>query len=184
MAAIFDPPTLRLRRTGPGVKRHSVKTDMTPMVDLGFLLIAFFVMTTEMDRPKVMKLAMPKDNAVVNMKLADSNALTVIIDADGNLFYYHGKMIDAINNREIRKTGFLPATGLRKIIRDKQSLLELKKFTPEGKDGLMLIIKPTANSSYKDLIDVLDETTINGVTKYVVVKPDSRELEFIGAIDQ
>lgn len=50
------------RRTGISrPKKYNPKTDMTPMVDLGFLLISFFVMTTELSKPRIAPLNMPKE---------------------------------------------------------------------------------------------------------------------------
>ncbi|MBO9660900.1 MAG: biopolymer transporter ExbD, partial [Chitinophagaceae bacterium] len=84
MANIPEQQTNTSRsRSAARVKRHSAKTDMTPMVDLGFLLIAFFVMTTEMNKPAVTKLIMPKEtNDAPANTIRNSTALTLLIGGD------------------------------------------------------------------------------------------------------
>ena len=93
MAAISNPAPSQRRKAGvQGMIKHNLKIDMTPMVDLGFLLITFFVITTELAKPTAMDLFMPKDGKP--MPLGKSNALTVLLDQD-KLYYYHGEWNDA-----------------------------------------------------------------------------------------
>src|SRR5687768_12504833 len=80
-------PAGRSRRGVARMKKHSLKTDMTPMVDLGFLLIAFFIMTTELNKPVVTRLNMPHDGP--SIPLAMSNALTVLLGDNNTVYYYH-----------------------------------------------------------------------------------------------
>jgi biopolymer transport protein ExbD len=91
MDAIEQSPHRAERKAGvPKMKRQAVKTDMTPMVDLGFLLIAFFVMTTELNKPSVIDLAMPTDKSKQRSELGESYALTVLLGENKRVFYYHG----------------------------------------------------------------------------------------------
>src|SRR5689334_20929388 len=98
MAEINAPAT---GSNKPGVRRSkklSTRVDLTPMVDLGFLLITFFIFTTTMSSPKVMKLVMPDDTNtnVPPTNVGKSTALTVIpLDAN-RIFYYHGDLVDAL----------------------------------------------------------------------------------------
>jgi biopolymer transport protein ExbD len=62
---------------------------MTPMVDLGFLLITFFIITTQLSKPSVVKLNMPKESKY-STTVGESNALTFILDKDDRVYYYHG----------------------------------------------------------------------------------------------
>jgi biopolymer transport protein ExbD len=70
---------------GKKYSRPSLKIDMTPMVDLGFLLISFFIFTTSISTPAVTKLFMPADG--VPSKLGESNALTLLLGNNNTLFY-------------------------------------------------------------------------------------------------
>lgn len=153
------------------------------MVDLGFLLIAFFIMTTELNKPVVTRLNMPHDGPP--MPLGMSNALTVIMDADNAVYYYHGDWDEAVKNKAIIKTTLSVKDGLGKVIREKQQALDqLKAAKPdaEGRDGLMLLIKATAKANYSTVIDVLDEVTINHVGKYALVKAENEEINYVNGL--
>jgi biopolymer transport protein ExbD len=177
MATINEAPATSGHR--PGVrrmKRNNLRIDMTPMVDLGFLLIAFFVMTSEMTKPRVTKLNMPKEGG--DSKLAMSNALTVLLDGAGRVYYYHGDWEQAKAKGAIIKTSLSVKDGLGKVIREKQAGLDLSA-SKEGRDGLMLLIKASPEARYESIIDALDETLINDVKKYALVKPDAGELLYL-----
>ena len=149
---------------------------MTPMVDLGFLLITFFVLTTELAKPTAMDLYMPKDGP--DMPIGESSALTVLMD-NSKLYYYNGKWEEAIKNDGIIKTSFSGTADLRKVIEDKQKLLDITAAKKEGRNGLMLVIKPGYDALYKNVVDVLDEITISRVKKYVIVKLSDDERKWL-----
>jgi biopolymer transport protein ExbD len=167
-------------RKRPGVqrgKKHSLKTDMTPMVDLGFLLITFFVFTARLSEPTQMNLHMPKESTET-MPVGRSTALTILLDEDNAIFYYHGDWREAKDKDEIYKTSFSPKDGLRKLIIEKRQHLGITDKR-EGKDALMLMIKAGSEASYKNLVDALDEAVINGVKKYMILKPNSEETLYL-----
>ena len=157
------------------VKRHPA-IDMTPMVDLGFLLISFFVITTELTRPTVMDLYTPKDGPP--MHLAQSDALTILLDKNNAVYYYGGEWTEAVKSGSIQQTSYSGSDGLRKIIMEKHQELDLLR-KQEGRHGLMLLIKPASGSTYKNLVDVLDEVAISMVKKYAVVKISAAELSWL-----
>jgi hypothetical protein len=108
-------------RQRAGVRRQvklNCKIDMTPMVDLGFLLITFFVITTELSKPTVMKLNMPADGT--GTQLAESNALTIIPAGENKLYYYFGKWEEALGKGEIFTAGYAGENSIRKVITNKQ----------------------------------------------------------------
>ena len=90
---------------------------MTPMVDLGFLLIAFFVITTELSKPTVTDLYMPKDGNPT--PLGNSNALTVLLGKNNTVFFYHGDWEEATKKDQIYQTNFSYSKGLGDVIRKK-----------------------------------------------------------------
>ncbi|TDW99277.1 ExbD/TolR family protein [Dinghuibacter silviterrae] len=154
-------------KKGPGVKKgkkQSTRVDLTPMVDLGFLLITFFMFTTTLSSPTAMKLNMPDETAKPEEQneAAKSGAFTVILGKADQVYYYEG---------DDPKT--MQVTNL-KGIRDK--ILDKKSRTPA--DKLVVIIKPDQDATYKDAVDLLDEMTINEIGKYamVTVRPDEYSL--------
>jgi biopolymer transport protein ExbD len=150
---------------------------MTPMVDLGFLLITFFVMTIELSKPTVMDLKMPKDGPPID--LGNSNALTVLLDKSNKLFYYHGDWHNTMAKNEIYETSFSFSNGLGNIIREKQKWLDMNQANKEGRAGLMLLIKADDNANYESIVKALDEVAINQIKKYAIVKLSLAEKSFL-----
>ncbi|MET0466145.1 MAG: biopolymer transporter ExbD [Chitinophagaceae bacterium] len=180
MANIPEQTTNNPRsRSAARVRRHSAKTDMTPMVDLGFLLIAFFVMTTEMSKPAVTKLIMPKEtNDGPGSTVGQSSALTLLIGGE-KVHYYIGDWEEALKSGGIHETTFSVKTGIGSIIRERQAWLEQAKISEEGRDGLVFLIKPGREANYQQVIDAIDETQINGVKKYMIVSPSKAESDLL-----
>ena len=179
-----ENPSTRKRAGVQRMLKHNMKVDMTPMVDLGFLLITFFVITTELNKPTMMNLYMPKDGGDPT-PLKESMALTFLLGKNNTVYYYNGNWKDAITKNEIFETSYSGKDGLRKIITEKQQRLQANIVkNKEGKGGLMMLIKPSAASSYKNVVNMLDETAISSVKKYAVVKLSSEEIEFLKKKEQ
>ena len=101
--ASIDESAESPHKKGPGVKKAkklSTRVDMTPMVDLGFLLITFFIFTTPMSTPSTMDLFMPKDTdkEEEQNKAKASGALTILIGKDNHIFYYAGELDESASN--------------------------------------------------------------------------------------
>ena len=145
-------------KKGKRTTRRSTRVDLTPMVDLGFLLITFFVFTTSLHEKKVMDTVMPNDkDSSIMEPVCESCALTVIPGKNNIIFYYEG-----MDNRENYKTTSYAASGLRQLIMEKKKrVMDLMH-----NDKLVLIIKPTPGSNFKNLVDILDETKICQVKRY------------------
>jgi hypothetical protein len=152
---------------------------MTPMVDLGFLLITFFVFTTTMSTPKGTDLFMPKEDLTHPQQLHNSLALSLLLDDNNKVYYYNGDFKEAANANKIFETNYSTYGGIGKIIRQKQKDIDASGKFSDGKKGMMLLIKPTAGSVYKNVIDALDEAVINDVRKYAIVEPASEEIGYI-----
>jgi len=168
MAEINTPHVAGGKAGARRSKKLSTKVDLTPMVDLGFLLITFFIFTTTMSESKAMKLIMPDDSdPKKEMTLAKSNALTVIPLAGNKVFYYHGELNEALKENAWGVTGYSERDGLGKIVRIKQSALD--KVKPGNRKELMLLIKPSPEANYESVVHALDEATINDVKKYAIL---------------
>lgn len=165
----------------PGVaksKKLSTRVDLTPMVDLGFLLITFFIFTTNMSKPTAMKLIMPKGGD--SMSLGESAALTVCPIAGDKVFYYHGNLQEALINHQYGFTSYSISTGIGAVIREKQAAMDK---AGKKRIDLMLIIKPGDMSSYRNTVDLLDEVMINAITHYAIVdisKEDIAAVQQVG----
>jgi biopolymer transport protein ExbD len=161
-------------------KKQLLRIDMTPMVDLGFLLITFFVFTTTISTPTVVDLFMPKTDEVVDpIKLSRNLALTILLDENDKIYYYHGDFHESLTANEIFETDYSTYEGIGKIIRQKQKDIDVSGRFKEGRKGMMIVIKPTSASAYKNVIDALDEVTINDVRKYTIVEPADEEVNYI-----
>jgi hypothetical protein len=90
-------------------KRHTLKIDMTPMVDLGFLLITFFIFTSSISESKALKLTMPATGPPV--KISELKTLTVLLAKDDIIYYYFGKFVPG---RQLAHTSYHPGDGLGK----------------------------------------------------------------------
>ncbi len=148
-------------KKGPGVKKSkklSTRVDLTPMVDLGFLLITFFIFTTTMSQATAMRLFLPKDadKPEDQNKAKESGVITILLGKDNNVFYYEGSL--EVNASNFKSTNF---KEIRAVLMDK------KQRTPE-KD-LVVVIKPSDECTYKNVIDILDEMTINILKRYALV---------------
>lgn len=156
------------------IKKANLKIDMTPMVDLGFLLISFFIFTTEISKPAVTNLYFPKDGD--STKVPQSKSLTILLDSNDQIFYYNGDMNEAIKNNEILPTSYDETSGIGNVIRQRQDQLTKRKI---DKRELIVLIKPYINSSYKNVVDILDEMLINEVTRYMITDPENGEIMFL-----
>jgi len=162
---------------GKGARRTkilSTKVDLTPMVDLGFLLITFFILTKTLSEPKHMQLLLPAGD-IATTPSGESTVLTLIPLGNNNVFYYHGNPNDAIRNKLF---GIINPAGIRNIIMQKQVALEANpKYT---KKDLMLIIKPTEASIYRNIVVLLDEVLINDLKHYSLVDLSADEKKWLG----
>lgn len=162
------------RRTGvKRMQKHSLKIDMTPMVDLGFLLVSFFIFTSELTRPAVTDLYMPKQGKP--MPVGESTTMTILLGKNNAVYYYEGSW----DENKIHQTTFSVLSGIGTTIRAKQHDLDIHPVTAEGRAALMLIIKPGPESTYKNVIDALDEALINNVKKYAIIKCDEIETRYL-----
>ena len=147
-------------------KKMSTKIDMTPMVDLGFLLITFFMLTTTLAKPVTMQLNMPdKTDTKETSPVKLSETLTVCPDAN-KVYYYQGIPTEAGTVMQVTNYS---ETGIRKVIADLKAKVG-NNFT--------LVIKPTKGAKYRNMIDMLDECAITNNKRYALLEidPDTEAL--------
>ncbi len=175
-------------KKGPGVKKGkklSTRIDLTPMVDLGFLLITFFMFTTTLAKPKTMEINMPyKDENLKEEeknKLKASVAMTVLLSKNHRVYYYEGIGDNPDQAPDLKVTSFKAKDGIRDaIIRKKKMVAGLKASGQLGpKDDMTVLIKPDTTSTYSDLVNMLDEMSINDVKIYAIIDISDIEQGFI-----
>jgi len=153
-----------------GRKKMSTRIDLTPMVDLGFLLVTFFMLTTTFSKPQTMEINMPvkpKEEVIEEEQNAvkASKALTLIIDGDNKIFWYQG--LPGEENLPV-ETNF-SADGIRKVLVEKNMTIA----------EMVVLIKPTDEANYKNVVDILDEMNISNIKRYALVDITPLDLELI-----
>ncbi len=164
-------------------KKMSTRVDLTPMVDLGFLLITFFMLTTTLAKPQIMALVMPEKRVDDPPPVKESKVLTLMLGAKDKVYWYEG-----ISDAKLDSTDY-SAEGMRKVILNKMDgvkaqwgLEDYEDFkTKEPRKGsfTIVIIKPTKEARYKNLVDALDEMKISNVRYYVILDMSTQEEAFI-----
>ncbi len=177
-------------------KKNSTHIDMTPMVDLAFLLLTFFILTATLGKPKTMEINMPIKKDVQDSNKVN-NAITVLLSGDNKIFWYFG---------ELKATTVLTPTdyskdGIRKLLLDynKNAVTKINQLRTEAektkmadstlkrmevdikgeKASLMVLVKTDDKAKYKNVIDVLDELNITLVGKYALVDIAKQEYDLI-----
>ncbi|HMU77938.1 MAG TPA: biopolymer transporter ExbD [Bacteroidia bacterium] len=176
-------------------KKASTHIDMTPMVDLAFLLLTFFMLTTTFSKPKTVEINMPlKDGEPTKV----NNAITVLLSDKDRVFWYFGEFKPG--ETQLNQTDFSD-NGIRKILLDKNAAAhaEVKRLEDElakrqiadstfkrlaveaksQKSALMVLIKTDDKAKYRNVIDILDELSIASVGKYAVVDMMKDEYDLI-----
>ncbi|MFM7015622.1 MAG: ExbD/TolR family protein [Bacteroidota bacterium] len=179
-------------------KKQSTHIDMTPMVDLAFLLLTFFMLTTTFGKPKTMEINMPvKPPPGQEIKNEVNNAITILLSGDNKIYWYYGELKP---ETKLTLTDF-SASGVRKLFLDynKQAVDEIKTLKENAlktkmnedtlksrvvdikgkKYALMVLVKTDDKAKYKNVIDIIDELNICLIGKYALVDLDAREYELI-----
>jgi biopolymer transport protein ExbD len=159
---------------GKRSKKLSTRVDLTPMVDLAFLLITFFMLTTSMSKPVAMDLAMPKKDKENKQDVKESKVLNIICDKDDVIWYYEGLKVAGL-----KKTDY-SSGGLRKIILKKhQKVTSIHGKDKEGDVQTIVLVKLTDEANYKNMVDVLDEIDITETKIYAIQDISDIEKEAI-----
>ncbi|HNX42815.1 MAG TPA: biopolymer transporter ExbD [Bacteroidales bacterium] len=182
-------------------KKMNPRVDLTPMVDLGFLLITFFMLATSLIKPQTMEITMPSDKKVdeEDKTVAKaSQAISLILAKDNVVYYYFGKTEGA----KLLKTDY-SANGLRKILLGKnydvaKQVEDLKSEKTKthmndddyqkrlseikaNKNAPVVRIMATDDANYKNLVDALDEMNICSISRYAVVNIEAPDQDLLKA---
>lgn len=146
-------------------KKKSTRVDLTPMVDLAFLLVTFFMLTTTFSKPQTLEINMPVKDKTQQEEQAvkESKAMTIIVNGEDKIYWYMG-----ISNPVLDTTNY-SADGIRKILLEKNKSVQ----------DLVVLIKPTQEAKYKNVVDLLDEMSITSVKRYALVDITKFDLDLI-----
>lgn len=138
--------------------------DMTPMVDLAFLLLTFFILTSTLRNPLAIQLQVPDKpvTPVAQPEVKSERVLTLVLGENDKIYWYHG-----IINPKVEVTNFSP-TGIRRVLLEKNAAIK----------KMVLLVKPSDKSRYKNMVDILDEIDITNIQHYYLVDetPEDRHL--------
>jgi biopolymer transport protein ExbD len=187
-------------------KKLSTRVDFTPMCDLGFLLITFFMLSTSMNKPQTMELSLPSKDKVTEeeqSKIKESTAITIILGKEDKLYYYFGIGTEEAAP-EVIETTYAP-DGIRKMLlqrnldvvtqvrklkdefaNERLSEEELKKRTSEAKDNKLapvVMIKSSDEATYKNMVDILDEMQICSIGRFAMVDITDYDKVLVGIME-
>jgi biopolymer transport protein ExbD len=188
-------------------KKSSTHIDMTPMVDLAFLLLTFFMLTTTFSKPKTMDITMPVKDAKEDeqTKVPASQTLSIILTEKDRIIWYMGEdNAEKAPETNIADFSLNGAKSIHKILLEKNQLVfnkiqlvrdsvakgliknendiikqHISAVKSAEKKGLIVLIKPDDKSKYKNLVDILDEMLVCSVARYAIVDVSANEQELI-----
>lgn len=142
-------------------KKINARVDLTAMVDLAFLLITFFIMTTTLAKPKAMDLFMPDKSGPKETNVPASRTLTVVLGKNNKAMYFLGELKNPVIAPSV--TDF-SANGIRRAIIETN-----KKVHDSSSKSMIVLVKPSDKSQYSNLVSTLDELAITGIQQYAIV---------------
>lgn len=154
--------------------KQQPRVDLTAMVDLAFLLITFFMLTTSINKPNAMDVAMPDKNEEDpedRLEVADNRTLTLLLGSNNKIEWYHGGYSAPIEGPEIVDYG---QDGVRPVLLKKME--QVKQQT--GKD-LIIVVRPSEKSTHRNLVDILDEMNIIKAPIYMIGTISDPEIEVL-----
>lgn len=187
-------------------KKLSTRVDFTPMVDLGFLLITFFMLTTSMNKPQTMEINMPvKEKNDEPTKVPASQTITLLLAKNDTVVYY---FMNQKGEPEIPVATNFGPKGIREVLlkenksrnpfidsisiyKEQLNLGKIDEATYRSNSNriksyekaLIVVIKASDKSKYKNMIDILDEMLICNIGRYAIVDINEVELEMLKGVN-
>jgi len=155
-------------------KVHTPRIDLTPMVDLGFLLITFFMYTTVLAKPNTIDINMPSNEKTDEHLIPAESTITLIPVKGHMVVYYEG----ILENKGQLKECFVD--NIRDVLlRKKKQVIALPANYSRAAHKLFVLIKPDDGCKYGDMVQLLDEMNITGVPNYTLMDISLEEKELI-----
>lgn len=163
------------------------KVDLTPMVDLNLLLITFFMFSTTLNKPKAMEITMPfkKEQEKNDAKVKEDAAITILLGDEHKVYYYEG-IGSPENPPVVKAASFSDDEGIRDVLIEKKK--KVKTLQASGvltaEDQLTVLIKPDVTSKTDDVVNIIDEMTINDIKIYTITDITPEDQAFIQNFDK
>jgi biopolymer transport protein ExbD len=159
------------QKSGSGHKRKkaNLRVDLTAMVDLAFLLITFFIMTTTLAKAKAMDLTMPVGDD--HGPVPASRSLTLCLGTNNKVMWYLGELKNPVIAPTITDFG---KDGLRKTLVDTKKMI----YDKYHKD-MIVLVKPAEHSAYSNLISTLDELHITNTQIYSITDMAQADIDVL-----
>jgi len=153
-------------------KKKATRVDLTAMVDLAFLLITFFILTTTLSKPKSMELIMPDkdENTHDQLPVPETRTMTLLLGSNDKLEWFVGQpgkstpSIEGYGKDQLRKT----------LVEENQKIKDSHGGLP-----MIVIVKPSAKSTYKNVVTVMDELNIVNIEQRAIVDITPVELDLL-----
>ncbi len=150
-------------------KKLNSRVDLTAMVSVSFLLIIFFMVVGELSKAKGMDLALPEKDICrwSHGHIKAHRLYTILLDRDNKIITYSGLLeFPQENPKEFK----FEKNGIRQeVFRKKKEVQDLMISFGKPKSGVIVIIKPSKNSNYGNLVNILDEMKIANIDTYSIV---------------
>ncbi len=150
------------------------------MVDLAFLLITFFMLTTTLSKPQSMSLGLPdkedKPDPKNQVKVDENRTMTILLGDNDKLVRYVGLLATPVKGGAPKDFSYGKGGIREELLARKKLVLE---YTGNKDKGMIVIIKPSKKSNYRNLVDILDEMAIVDVPTYAIVNdytPEEKKL--------
>lgn len=118
-------------------RRLNIRIDMTPMVDIAFLLLIFYMVTTVFSMPQAMEINLPPADEDKELKIKESNVLIIHVDENDDYYWNIGKDLPMP----------MSADSLRTVL--------VTENKANARLNTLLILHEDAR--YKTMVDILDE---------------------------
>ena len=163
------------RLNKPRSKKLNAKVDFSAMVSISFLLIIFYMVMIEIGKPKAMNLGLPEysceiDDNIIICGPDSRRVITLLLDDENKIISYHGLLEYPEDKPKKLSYG---KEGIRNELLKKNKIIAEQIGDPER--GAIVIIKPSKNSNFGNLVSILDEMAITNIQTYAIVNDISAE---------
>ncbi len=141
-----------------GKKRIGVRVDMTPMVDVAFLLLTFFMLTTVMRKQETLEINLPPNNQT-KIDIAESNLLTMFVDQNDSVFYSNGT----------EKPQPIVFSTLQKFFKDRA----------QQNPKLVILLKFDRKAKYHMMVDIIDKLNLADLERFSIAPMTDNDIKLL-----